>query len=291
MEIRKAVIPVAGLGTRFLPATKAVAKALVPIFNKPLVQFAVEEAVQAGITEIALVQGPGSEAVGDYFKPNGALEGELASKGKHDLAEQLAQITKLAEITTIFQSEPLGLGHAVSLARDWVGDEPFAVLLPDDLVWGASALGQLVRAHKQWGGMVLAGVRVSKEQIPHKGIIDIKGEVGKAQSPQAERIFEVAGVVEKPSVADAPSDMSIVGRYILHPAVFEAFSQIGTGAIGEIQLTDAIQKASERVTLYAVAITGRHTDAGNPRGMFEAILEYAKADADLRKILRASLKN
>jgi len=281
--IRKAVIPAAGLGTRFMPVTKSVNKALLPIFDKPAIHFIVEEAARAGLREIAIIHSPNSQSVIDYFSVNHEIMAELQSKGKRELTRRLTQISAMANITGICQARPLGLGHAISLARDWVGDEPFVALLPDDLIWHEpSATRQMLNAYEICGGQVVGGIRVARESIPDKGIIDIGDSVAGAPN-----LLKVKGVVEKPSVDAAPSDISIFGRYIFQPDIFAALDAAAPGAIGEIQITDAIQATIPAVPLHAALIEGVHTDTGSPAGMFEAILEYAKTDQNFLNIVRA----
>jgi UTP--glucose-1-phosphate uridylyltransferase len=261
--VRKAVIPAAGLGTRFLPVTSAVPKPLLPVFDKPLIHFGVEELANAGIHEIAMVLSPGLDPVAAYFRPNGALQAALEERGDEERLAQLKSINEMADITVIEQTEARGLGHAVLMARDFIGDESFAVLLPDDLIWSDDpAIAQLARVTKAQGGSAIAAKRVQQEAIPSLGIID---------SEQIETgVHRVSGLVEKPTLEEAPSDLAIIGRYILTPGVFERIEQGSTGALGEIQITDGIAAAIGSEPVHAVEFVGDHIDAGTPIGMFAA---------------------
>lgn len=276
--ITKAVMPVAGVGTRFYPVAKSVPKALLPILDKPLIHYAALEAAEAGIRELALVIAPGMESVPGYLMPNPELHATLRERGKHDLAERLEQMEGLFQVTQIVQRQPRGLGHAVLQAREWTDGQPFAVILPDDLVWGGPpAISQLLDAHARFGGQVLGAVRVSDEQVPFKGIID--------GSQAAPRVTAVKRVVEKPPLEEAPGNLSILGRYVLGPEVFAALERGQAGAGGEIQVTDAIQATVGQVPLHAVEVEGRHIDTGNPRGMLEASLYQAQRDPRMGNLL------
>ncbi|MEE8363619.1 MAG: UTP--glucose-1-phosphate uridylyltransferase [Dehalococcoidia bacterium] len=266
--LRKAVIPAAGLGTRFLPVTRAVPKPLLPVLDKPLIQYAVEEAAAAGIREIALVVSPGMEAIAEYFAPQPALERALAEKGDDARLAQQQAINELAEVRALVQAEPRGLGHAVLMAREFVGDETFAVFLPDDIIWsGRPAIRQLMDVAERYGGSVLAGKRVPMDLVPNLGIID--GE------EVDQRVYRVRALVEKPPVEEAPSDLAIIGRYVLSPSVFEHIERGEAGALGEIQLTDAIAALISDEPVHACAFEGHHIDAGTPPGLFQAALYEA----------------
>ncbi len=267
--VRKAVIPAAGLGTRFLPVTSAVPKPLLPVIDRPLIHYGVAELAAAGIREIAMVLSPGLEAVAEYFQPNGALQRALEERGDADRLAMLKEINELAEITVIEQTEAKGLGHAVLMARDFIGDEPFAVLLPDDLIWSDTpAIAQLAQVFDGHGGSVLAAKRVAREAIPNLGIIDA--------DPMGDRVHRVQGLIEKPPIEEAPSDLAIIGRYILTPGVFDRIEHGAIGALGEIQLTDAIAAAIGSEPVHACEFEGDHIDAGTPPGMLAASLYEAR---------------
>ncbi len=272
--LRKAVIPAAGLGTRFLPVTRAVPKPLLPVLDKPLIQYAVEEAAAAGIREIALVVSPGMEAIAEYFAPQPALERALAEKGDHERLEQQRAISGLAEVTSVLQPEPRGLGHAVLMARDFVGGETFAVFLPDDLFWSdAPVIGQLADVAERYGGSAVAGKRVAPEVVPYVGIID-GDEVDNG-------VYRVRGLVEKPRLSDARSDLAIIGRYVLSPSVFDHIERGKPGALGEIQITDAIAALIGDEPVHALEYSGHHIDAGTMPGLFRAALYEATRRPEL----------
>ena len=274
--IRKAVIPAAGLGTRFLPVTRSVPKVLLPVLGAPLIHYAVAEAVAAGIEDIALVLSPGSEAVAAYFGDQPDLERALEERGDLTaLAEQRA-ITRMTNVVIRLQHEARGLGHAVFTASDFVRDEPFAVLLPDDIIWGdVPAIGQLIDVHERYGGSVVAAKEVPDEAVEALGIID--------GVPVADRVRSVQALVEKPRLADAPSNLAIIGRYVLTPAVLDYLARERTGAGGEIQLTDAIAATIGREPVHSCAFEGEHIDAGTPAGMLAATLHEAGKDLRLRR--------
>ena len=274
-DIRKAVIPVAGLGTRFLPVTRSVPKALLPILGTPLIHYAVAEAAGCGIETVVIVISPGMDSVGGYFDDHPELEAALEAGGRDALLEQQRQISGLADVVTVTQPEPSGLGHAVYLARHVVGVEHFAVILPDDVITGrASALAQLIAVHAERGGSVLAARAVPDEVVPTKGIIDAE--------PVGERIHRVRGLVEKPPLEEAPGNLSIIGRYILGPVVFDHLARGSAGAGGEIQLTDAIAATIGREDVFACEFEGEHYDTGEPKGLLMAALNEARSDPELR---------
>ncbi|MFW6174504.1 MAG: UTP--glucose-1-phosphate uridylyltransferase [Chloroflexota bacterium] len=273
-SIKKAVIPCAGLGTRFLPVTRSVPKVLLPVVDRPLIHFAVEEAAQAGIDQIALVVSPGMDSVAGYFGSQPVLENALEAKGDEERLAQQREIAGMADVETIVQHEPKGLGHAVLMAKDFVGDEPFAVFLPDDLIWAdPPAISQLIRIAEKHGGSVLAGKHVPQEAIPNLGIIDAEHTGG--------REWSVKGLVEKPPLEEAPTDLAIIGRYVLSPSVFRHIESGAPGALGEIQLTDAIAATMPAEPVHACAFEGDHIDAGTPRGMLQATLYEASRRPDL----------
>ena len=274
--VRKAVIPVAGLGTRFLPTTRAVPKVLLPVLATPVIDYAVREAAASGITEIMFVMSRGMESVVEYFKPYAELESALEKREQDALLAQQKEIAALANISVRFQDDPRGLGHAVLLARDFVGDEPFAVILPDDVIWADTpATRQLIDVRNAHGGSVIAALEVADDVVEKKGIID-GDDLGGG-------VFRVRRLVEKPKLEDAPSNLSIIGRYVLEPAVFEYLAEEHTGAGGEIQLTDAIQATIGAHDVHACRFSGHHADTGNPGGMLEAALFEAGRDPALRQ--------
>jgi UTP--glucose-1-phosphate uridylyltransferase len=267
MTIQKAVIPAAGWGTRLLPVTKTQPKEMLPIGCKPLIQFAVEEAVEANIPNVIIIISPNRQVIADYFTPAPELAAILARKNEYSLLNDLMHLESMASITYIVQPEPLGLGHAVALAREAVGNEPFAVILPDDLIdHPESGLRQMLPIFTKYDTSVLAVETVDRQEIRKYGVI----------RPQqiAERIYKVEEVVEKPEPEVAPSSLSIVGRYILTPAIFEALAQTTPDSRGEIQLTDAISLLLARQSVYALEFQGTRYDVGNPIGWLEAQVAY-----------------
>ena len=263
MKVRKAVIPVAGFGTRFLPATRSVPKNMLPVLDTPAIQYAVKEAVEAGIDKIVLVVSEGQEAFSAHFAPIPDLEAALEERGKDAFLEQMREISDMADISYVYQHEQLGLGHAVLTAREAVGDEPFAVFLPDDIIWSAdSTIGKMTDILDELGGSVIAVREVPDERVPSLGIVDAKLLDGD--------VYEVAGLVEKPNLRDAPSNLAIIGRYVLTPQVFEALQNTPAGAIGEIQITDAISELLSTQKVYAYRFPGDHFDVGTPLGLLKA---------------------
>lgn len=282
--IRKAVLPVAGMGTRVLPATKVLPKELLPVVDKPLIQYAVEEAAEAGITEIILVTAKGKEMLADHFDRNAELERSLEAKGKAELLD-IARSTcpKGVTITTVRQPAPLGLGHAVLCARPVVGDEPFAVLLPDDLILGKpGCLKQLVDVWTETRGHVIAVENVPADQVDRYGILDVIEEKG--------RLARARGMVEKPKPSEAPSTLSVIGRYVLDPSVFDALERRERGAGGEIQLTDAIARTLDRVSLHGARFMGTRYDCGNKAGYVAAIIDAALAHPETAASVLAHLE-
>jgi UTP--glucose-1-phosphate uridylyltransferase len=277
-QVRKAVFPVAGLGTRFLPATKAIPKELLPIVDRPLIQYAVDEAREAGIEQMIFVTGRGKSALVDYFDQAFELEATMRGRGK-SLDVLAPSNAAFGEVTTVRQQKPLGLGHAVWCARDMVGDEPFAVLLPDDLMAGTpGALKQMVDAWEKVGGNLLATEEVSAEKTKSYGIID--------PGPANGDLTEVRGLVEKPDPADAPSRLGVIGRYILQPEVMEALDAQETGAGGEIQLTDAMAKLIGTQPFHALKVEAKRYDCGDPAGFVTANLAMALERDDVGPKIR-----
>ncbi len=285
--IRKAVLPVAGLGTRVLPATKAIPKEMLPVFDRPAIQYVVDEAIAAGIEHFVFVTGRNKGSIEDYFDRAYELESTLQKKDKTDvLAELEAGLPAPGSTSFVRQQAPLGLGHAIWCARDVIGDEPFAVLLPDMLVQARpSCLAQLMDVYNAKGGNVIAVEPVAEEDVSKFGIVDVEGSDG-ATRP-------LKGMVEKPSPADAPSNLMITGRYLLQPDIFALLEKQTPGAGGEIQLTDALRTLIETQTSHAVVYEGRSYDCGNKLGYLEAVLAYALNDdewgAGARQVARSVL--
>lgn len=283
MQVRTAVIPAAGFGTRFLPVTRSVPKVMLPVLSEPAIQFAALEAAAAGIERVALVISRGQEATADYFRPAEALERALAERGNSDLLAEMRRISSAVEIEAAYQDEQRGLGHAVLQARDIVGDEPFAVFLPDDIIYSATpTIGAMMDVFAERGGCVVAVKQVPDEAIPSLGVID--------PEPITDAVYRIRGMVEKPRLEDAPSNLAIVGRYVLTPDVFGALERIAPGAIGEIQLTDAIEAARARQGAYAYRFSADHFDVGTPLGMLKASIYAALGREDMAGELRAWLR-
>ena len=282
--VKKAVLPVAGMATRFLPASKAVPKVMLPVVDKPLIQYAVEEAQAAGIEEFVFVTGRGEAAIADHFGPDEALDAFLAARGD-DTARALAAGAVLAPGAAAFtrQEEPLGLGHAVLCARHLVGDEPFAVMLADELLLGEPpCLAELVEVHGRTGGSVVALAEVPQAETDRYGIAEIAAEEG--------RCVTLSGMVEKPAPARAPSRLALIGRYVLQPAVFARLAAQAPGAGGEIQLTDAMAAMAGESAFHGVRFTGRRFDCGSPAGYLQATVACALERAALRQDLLAFLR-
>ncbi|MCQ2965582.1 MAG: UTP--glucose-1-phosphate uridylyltransferase GalU [Alphaproteobacteria bacterium] len=284
-KIRKAVFPVGGLGTRFLPATKAMPKEMLPVVDKPLIQYAVEEAQAAGIEHFIFVTGHNKTAIEDHFDANPALEKLLAKENKFDLLKFLQDSTfDSGKISYTRQSEPKGLGHAVWCARDLIGDEPFAVLLPDDIFHCKTpCLKQLVEAYNQVGGNIVAINDVPREQTNRYGILSVESDDGV--------LVKANGMVEKPAPEKAPSTCAISGRYILSPEVLDELNHQKAGIKGEIQLTDAMAATLDRVSFHGVRFEGTRFDCGNKIGFLMANIEYALDRPDLSEEFRQALKN
>ena len=283
-KIRKAVFPAAGLGTRFLPATKASPKEMLPLVDKPLIQYSVEEAVAAGVESLLIITGRDKTAIENHFDISFELEELLKDKNKDDLFDQVRAISDIARISYTRQKQALGLGHAIYQAKDFVGDEPFAALLADDVIDAERpALAQMIDVYEKFNAPVRATMQVEGEAISRFGVIDAdEVEPG---------VFRIKGMVEKPAYEDAPSDLAIVGRYIFTPDIFEAIEQTKPGAGGEIQITDAMVRLLEKRPFYAVRLEGTRHDAGDKLGFLIATVEYALKRDDLgddfRKYLRS----
>lgn len=282
--VRKAIFPVAGLGTRFLPATKAMAKEMLPVVDKPLIQYAVEEALDAGIEEVIFVTGRGKSVLEDHFDRSFELEKTLEERGKDaELRTVQAFLPKPGQISYTRQQTPLGLGHAVWCARNFINDEPFAVLLADDLILAEKGcLRQMVEVYQRVGGNVVAVEDVAPEQTHRYGILDVSDDDG--------YLVRAKGLVEKPAPDVAPSTLSIIGRYILQPEVFDQLDRHEKGAGGEIQLTDAIARTIDSVPFHGVRFVGDRFDCGNKRGFVEANIVFALQHDDIRADVRNMLK-
>ena len=279
MRVRKAVVPVAGFGTRFLPASRSVPKVMFPVYDTPPVHYAVQEAAEAGIEHVVFVVSPHQEAVGAYFDRVPDLEAALEERGNDALLQRMRTIAEMAEISYVEQREQLGLGHAILTARDTVGEEPFAVLLPDDIIWAeAPTIGSMIEIYDHTGSPVIAVKEVADEQVPSLGII----KPGSLESD----VYEVLGMVEKPSLADAPSNLAIIGRYVLPPQVFDMLEVTKTGAIGELQLTDAMASLLAIQKAYAYRFPGVHFDVGTPLGLLKASVHAALQKDELAAELR-----
>lgn len=268
-RVRKAVFPVAGLGTRFLPATKLIAKEMLPVVDKPLIQYAVEECIKAGIEYFIFITGRGKAVLVDHFDHAPELEEILRQRGKHEpLDELLGGMPQPGTIFATRQQDPLGLGHAVLCARAFVGDDPFAVILPDDMVMAdRPCIGQLIEAWEKTGGNVVAVEQVPDDQVDRYGILDVKSQDG--------RLYEARGLVEKPEVGKAPSNMAIIGRYVLDPSVMTALEETKPGSGGEIQLTDAMNATFGKVPFHGVQFEGERFDCGHKVGFLEANIRFA----------------
>lgn len=282
-KVRKAIIPAAGLGTRFLPATKAMPKEMLPILTKPTIQYIVEEAVASGIEQIIIVSGRSKRAIEDHFDHAPELENILRQKGKLDLLKEVDASTTMAEIHYIRQKEPKGLGHAIWSARHFIGDEPFAVLLGDDIIVSEEpGLKQLMDQYEELDASVVGVRQVPTEDTHRYGIIDPLNQTG--------RRYQVRQFVEKPVQGTAPSNMAIIGRYILTPAIFEYLATQEAGAGGEIQLTDAIERLNGQEDVYGYELEGKRFDVGEKMGYVETTLAFALEDteiqADVRNLLR-----
>jgi UTP--glucose-1-phosphate uridylyltransferase len=275
-KIRKAIIPAAGLGTRFLPATKAMPKEMLPIVDKPTIQYIIEEAVASGIEDIIIVTGKGKRAIEDHFDKNPELEQNLTEKGKLELLEKVQYSSDMANIHYIRQKEPLGLGHAVWCARNFIGDEPFAVLLGDDIVQSETpCLQQLIQQYENTRSSIIGVQQVPEDETHRYGIIDPLRSEG--------RRYEVSNFVEKPASGTAPSNLAIMGRYILTPEIFDLLEKQSTGAGGEIQLTDAIQKLNKIQRVFAYDFEGNRFDVGEKLGFVKTTIEFALQHEDLQK--------
>jgi len=275
MKVRKAIIPAAGLGTRFLPATKAMPKEMLPIVDKPTIQYIVEEAIASGIEDIIIVTGKGKRAIEDHFDNSFELEHNLFEAQKFEILNEVQKCSNLVDIHYIRQKEPKGLGHAIWCARKFIGNEPFAVLLGDDIVRAKKpCLKQMIEQYEYYNASIIGVQHVPEEEVSRYGIVDGFEIV--------DRLYRINQLVEKPKKADAPSNLAIVGRYILTPRIFEILNQQAPGAGGEIQLTDAIAELNRYESVYAYDFHGTRYDVGEKLGFIQTNIEYALQREDLR---------
>ncbi len=280
MRARTAVIPAAGMGTRFLPATKAVPKELLPIIDRPALQLVLDEAVGAGIEHVVIVTSRAKPAVEAYFEPAPHVVDKLRSTGRHGMADTLERVGRDLRVSFAYQDVALGLGHAVGCARELVGGEPFAVMLPDELMGDSSLLAQMVDLCESTGGSVVGLMEVPLEQVSAYGVVTPAGPL------TDDGVLPVATMVEKPAAADAPSRLIIIGRYVLTPDVFDRIAEVQPGAGGEIQLTDALRMQAESGPFHGVLSRVRRFDTGNPLGWLTAVVELALADPDIGESFR-----
>jgi UTP--glucose-1-phosphate uridylyltransferase len=284
MKVKKAVIPAAGLGTRFLPSTKAQPKEMLNIFDKPSIQYIVEEAVEAGIEDILIILGRNKKSIEDHFDKSYELEDKLKSKGKKELLEGVEKISNLGNIHYIRQKEPLGLGHAIYCAKAFVGNEPFAVMLGDDIVKSKKpCIKQLIEKYEEYNSTIIGVQEVEKSEVDKYGIV--KGE------KINERLYKVEDLVEKPKVKEAPSNIAILGRYVISPEIFPILQHTKPGAGNEIQLTDGLKELARRRNVYSYVFEGKRYDVGNKLGFLEATVEFALDDKELGSTFKKYLKN
>jgi len=287
-KVRKAVFPAAGLGTRFLPATKAMPKEMLPVVDKPLIQYGVEEALQSGVQNIVIVTGRGKSAIEDHFDVSFELEHLLETRQKKDLLATVRAISDMIDISYVRQKEALGLGHAVLRARELVGHEPFSVILSDDVIQGETpCLRQLLDVYEFYGAPVVALMEVPRDKISSYGVVDAEPV---AHHGGENRLYRIRNMVEKPKAADAPSNLAIIGRYVLTPEVFTSLDAIEPGSGGEIQLTDGLKHMLRSRPIYGYRFEGKRYDAGDKLGFLEATVEFALRRHDLGEPFRAYLK-
>jgi len=287
MKVRKAVIPAAGMGTRFLPATKAQPKEMLALVDKPIIQYGVEEALAAGCDQVIIVTSRGKQSIEDHFDVSYELEKMLEARGKIDLLRLVHGISDMVHVAYVRQKETLGLGDAVLTARELVGDEPFAVLLPDDVVDAQiPCLKQMIEVFDETQSSVIATQIVEGEAISAYGVLDVKPTDGRFKG----KLFEIQNMVEKPALKDAPSDLAIIGRYVLTPTVFETLAQTQKGSGGEVQLTDGIKLLLKKEKVYAYVFEGKRHDAGDKLGFLKATVELALKRRDLGEPFRLYLK-
>jgi UTP--glucose-1-phosphate uridylyltransferase len=287
-KVRKAVFPAAGLGTRFLPATKAQPKEMLPIVDKPLIQYGVEEAMHSGIQNIIIVTGRGKASIEDHFDVSFELEQQLESKHKPDMLSMVRSISEIIDVSYVRQREALGLGHAVLRSKELVGEQPFAVVLSDDVIAAeVPCIRQLLDVYEYYGASVLALMEVPKDQISAYGVVDAELV---ADNGRENRLFRIRNMVEKPKPSEAPSNLAIIGRYILTPEIFHSIESIEPGSGGEIQLTDALKHMLRNRPIYGLKFEGKRYDAGDKLGFLKATVEFALARHDLGQQFREYLK-
>jgi UTP--glucose-1-phosphate uridylyltransferase len=285
-KVRKAVFPAAGLGTRFLPATKAIPKEMLPLVDKPIIQYGVEEALAAGCDQIIVITGRGKSAIEDHFDVSYELESELEERGKDELLKQVRKISDMINVAYVRQKKAMGLGHAVLMARELVGDEPFGVILPDDIIDAkVPCLKQMIDVYNDTGCSVLATQEVEGNAISAYGVLDAT-PTGKHEG----RLYEVRNMVEKPKPEDAPSNLAIIGRYVLTPAIFDMLEATEPGKGGELQLTDGIKQLLKHEKVYGYTFEGTRHDTGDKLGMLKATVEFGLKRDDLGKAFREYLK-
>ena len=282
--VKKAIIPAAGLGTRFLPATKSQPKEMLPIVDKPTLQYIIEEAINSGIEEILIITGRNKKSIEDHFDKTVELELELQQKGKTEMLEMVQEISNMVNIHYIRQKEPKGLGHAIHCAKSFIGDEPFAVLLGDDIVDSDTpCLKQLIDAYDEYKTSILGVQEVAKEDTNKYGILDCKYI--------EDRVYKVKDMIEKPNIEEAPSNIAILGRYIITPAIFEILENQAPGKGGEIQLTDALKTLDSHEAIYAYNFEGRRYDVGDKLGFLEATIDFALKRDNLKDGLMNYMQN
>lgn len=287
MKVRKAVFPAAGLGTRFLPATKAQPKEMLPLVDKPIIQYGVEEALAAGCDQIIIITGRGKTAIEDHFDHSYELEKLLEEKKKTDLLQIVRQISDMIHVAYMRQKEALGLGHAVLMARELVGNEAFAVLLADDVVDGdVPCLKQMIDVFDETQCSVIATQMIAGKAISAYGVLDVKPADGRFDG----RLFEIVNMVEKPKPEEAPSNLAIIGRYVLTPAIFDVLTETQAGSGGELQLTDGMRQLLKKERMYAYVFEGRRHDTGDKLGFLKATVEFALQRPDLGGEFREYLK-
>jgi UTP--glucose-1-phosphate uridylyltransferase len=281
--VRKVVFPAAGLGTRFLPATKSMPKEMLPVVDKPIIQYGVEEAVQSGIQNVIIVTGRGKSALEDHFDISYELEAVLSSRNKTELLAAARSVANLTEVAYIRQKEALGLGHAVLRTAELVGNEPFAVILPDDVIHAQTpCIRQLIDTYERYDGPVIAVMEVPNDKISAYGVVDVE-QVG-------ENVYRIRDLVEKPKASEAPSNLAIIGRYVLTPDIFASLRQTAPGAGSEIQLTDGIRHLLKSRPVYALKFEGTRYDAGDKLGFLKATVEYALRHETLGEDFRVYLR-
>ncbi len=286
VKIRKAVIPAAGMGTRFLPATKAQPKEMLPIVDKPTIQYIVEEAISAGIESILIITGRGKRTIEDHFDKSYELESELQRRGKSSLLSMVEDISHLVDLYYVRQKEANGLGHAIGCAKEFIGSDPFAVLLGDDIIVSEKpAIGQLIEIFNQCGETVLGVQRVVETDVDKYGIIS------PAEPPDGKKLHKVVGLVEKPPVSEAPSNLAILGRYVITPEIFDIIAHQEPDKNGEIQLTDALRTLGESQGMVACEFEGRRYDVGDKLGFLKATVEFALHRDDLKDSFKEYLKS